>query len=98
VELVIHLTKDGPVARIAGSSLELVTPGKLGIHCAELEIRAARRMTMEAGGAVLLKADGEIRMRSAEQTFIDGDYVNINCLDRAGYHDAEPPEDDGRNG
>lgn len=91
VELTIYLTKDGPIAKIAGSQLQVETPGKLGIHCGELEIHATNRMTVETGEAIVLKTDGEIRTRSSQQTFIDGDYVNLNCGDRTGYHDADLP-------
>lgn len=92
VELTITLTKAGPVVRISGSQLQMESSGKLSIRCEELDVRTTKKMKVETGEAIELRTSGEIRMRSAEQTFIDGDYVNLNCLDRTGYHDAGQPQ------
>jgi hypothetical protein len=95
IEVSITFTEGGPVARIVGAQLLIESPGKVGISCNDLEIRATNRLQMESGGEIGLRTGGELRMRSAEQTFIDGDFVNLNCLSRAGYHDEHDSEGDG---
>lgn len=87
VEVSISFDKDGAVARITGAQLLIESPGKVGISCGDLEIRTKNRLQIESGGGIGLDTGGEMRLRSAEQTFIDGDFVNLNCLSRAGYHD-----------
>jgi hypothetical protein len=87
VEVSISFDTEGAVAKITGAQLLIESPGKVGISCGDLEIRTKNRLQIESGEGIGLNTGGEMRLRSAEQTFIDGDFVNLNCLSRAGYHD-----------
>ncbi|MEZ4649289.1 MAG: hypothetical protein R3E97_11025 [Candidatus Eisenbacteria bacterium] len=91
LDVSIHLTENGPVVRVHGGALEMDAVGALGIRCEELAIEARRSMKVETGEEIQLRTEGDVRVRSAGDTYIDGDYVNLNCLDRTGYHDATPP-------
>ncbi len=88
LELSIALTDEGPVLRLQGARLELVSPDSVSIQCREFEIETQSDVKLRANGAIEMQSGSELRTKSAGQTFIDGDFVNLNCRDREGYHDA----------
>lgn len=93
IELAISLTPEGPVLRVRGARLELDATESVAVKCKEFELRTEESLRLSAGGSIGVASDEEIRMKSAEQTFIDADYVNLNCLDRTGYHDEFADDD-----
>ena len=95
VELSIELTERGPIVKLRGGQLVLDSSDSIKIQCRSLEIAAREDLTIQSGSDLSLRSGREIRVKSAKQTFIDGDYVNLNCLDRTGYHDegVEYPEE-----
>jgi hypothetical protein len=109
VEVSIRFDRDGPVVRIHGARLELETAEEMKLRCERFDIESRKGARLVTGGNFEVRSKAEIRMKSSEQTFIDGDWVNLNCLDRTGYHDdpaqvldveadeadttEEPPED-----
>ncbi len=86
VDLSIRMTDQGPVLSLRGVRLEIEATEELAVRC--------REFTVEARDGIRLASGGEVHVRSQGQTFVDGDFVNLNCLDRAGYHDAEPSPGD----
>lgn len=87
LEMSIELTPQGPVVRLRGASLEIDSSESVAVRCKSFHLRTESELEIQAGGDVRMGSDREIRVRSAGQTFLDGDYVNINCLERTGYHD-----------
>lgn len=87
LEVRVELTDQGPVLSIRGARLEIDSTDTVAVTCRQFELNAQDQLRLHAGGEVGLTTEGEIKMKSAQQTFIDGDYVNLNCLDRKGYHD-----------
>jgi hypothetical protein len=90
MELRFRITDDGPVLSLRGVRLEIDAADSVAINCREFAVQAHDGVKLASGGTVEVASGAEIRMRSAAQTFIDGDYVNLNCLDRTGYHDHVP--------
>ena len=89
LELKIRLTEDGPVLSLKGATLEIEATDRVAVNCREFSVHAEEGVDLTAGD-VRVQSGSEIRMKSAAQTYIDGDYVNLNCLDRVGYHDYVP--------
>jgi hypothetical protein len=87
VELAIEFTEDGPTLRLRGANLILDSSGSVSVNCRDLSVRTKQGIHLDAGGNLSLRSHDEIRVKAAKQAFIDGDYVNLNCLDRTGYHD-----------
>lgn len=88
VELSIVLTPAGPVLRLNGAQLEIRAADTVSIECRRLELKARDELSIQAGGDLGIRSAADIRVKSAGQTFVDADYVNLNCLDRNGYHDG----------
>ena len=42
---------------------------------------------VRAKGSIDMHSGSELRAKSRGKTYIDGDFVNLNCRDRTGYHD-----------
>ena len=87
VEFSIEFSENGPMVRVRGANLVLDSPGSVSVNCRDLSIRATEGIHLEAGAELSLRSQDDIRVKSAKQAFIDGDYVNLNCLERTGYHD-----------
>lgn len=87
LEVCVTLTEDGPVLRLSGARLQIDSNDAVSVNCRRFDLTASEGVHLHSGKDVELQSGGEIRMKSAQQTFIDGDYVNLNCLDRQGYHD-----------
>ena len=96
MELRVTLTDEGPVLSLQGARLELVSPGSVAVRCKQFEVETEAGVSFRAGGDIEMHSEAEIRTRTAGSTWIDGDYVNLNCRERTGYHDdpalAELPE------
>ena len=90
MELSIRITEDGPVLSLRGVRLEIEAADQIAVNCREFALHARDGVRLSSGGDVEVRSDAEIRTRSAGTTFIDADYVNLNCLDRTGYHDHQP--------
>ena len=93
MEIRVRLTEEGPVLSLRGVRLEIEAQDSVAVKCREFAIHASEGLRVSAGN-VEVQSDSEIRMRSGAQTFIDGDYVNLNCQDRTGYHDHRPDSKD----
>jgi len=87
MEVRIRVTAEGPVLSLRGVRLEIEAADSVALKCREFSVEARDGVSVVSGGPVRVDSQAEIKLRSAEQTFIDGDYVNLNCLDRTGYHD-----------
>jgi len=87
MELRIGLTEDGPVITLRGARFNLESTDTVSVNCRRFEVNTREGVHLHTGGEVDIRSGAEIRMKSDEQTFIDGDYVNLNCQDRTGYHD-----------
>ncbi len=92
LELSISLTEEGPVLRLQGARLELISPDSVSVQCREFEVATSSSVQLRANGAIDMQSGSDISTKSAGQTFIDGDFVNLNCRDREGYHDAPGQE------
>lgn len=86
-ELSIRLTPDGPVLLLRGVQLEIESANCLSVNCKEFAVNASDAVHIQAAGQMVLASGDDIRLKSAQDTHIDGDMVKINCGDRAGYHD-----------
>ena len=91
MELRLRLTDDGPVLSLHGVRLEIEATESVAVNCRDFEVNARDNVRLTAGD-LTVQSDAEIHMRSGGQTFIDGDFVNLNCLDRTGYHDHVPED------
>jgi len=87
LEVSIRFDRGGPVVRVHGARLELETVEELKLRCGRFEVESREGAELVTGGNFVVRSRSEIRMKSKEQTFVDGDWVNINCLERTGYHD-----------
>ena len=87
VEVRIVLTEQGPILRLRGARLEIDSSDTVAVNCRQFEVNASHGVQLRTPGDVEVRSDAEIRLKSGGQTYIDGDYVNLNCLDRRGYHD-----------
>lgn len=87
MEVSLELTPNGPVFRLRGARLEIDSTESISLSCRSLALRTEEGLILQAGGDLEVGSDHEIRIKSREQTFIDGDFVNLNCRDRTGYHD-----------
>jgi hypothetical protein len=98
VELAVILTPEGPVLRLRGARLEIDSTDSIAVRCRSFELQTEGALSLQAGGDLALSTAREIHAKSMGQTFIDGDYVNLNCGDRTGYHDegAAGADDDSR--
>ena len=92
MEIRIAFTDRGPVLSLRGVRLEIDAASSIGVKCRDLVVSAAEKIHLSAGN-LGLRSSGEIRVKSDAQTFIDGDYVNLNCLSREGYHDYVAAEE-----
>jgi hypothetical protein len=90
MELRLRLTADGPVLSLHGVKLEIEAADTVAVNCREFAVNARDGVRVTSAGGVDVRSEAEIHLRSAGQTFVDGDYVNLNCLDRTGYHDHVP--------
>lgn len=94
IELSVVLTADGPLLRFRGARLEIDSTGGIAVRCRSFELHAEENLDLQAGAELRLASGGDTHARAAGQTFIDADYVNLNCGDRSGYHDEggdDPP-------
>ncbi len=95
MEVRIALTPQGPVLQLRGARLEIDSTDTVAVNCRSFEINAADAVKIQTAGDVDVAGAGELRMKMSGQAWIDGDYVNLNCRERAGYHDdpavAPPP-------
>ena len=87
IEIRIALTKQGPVLSLSGARLEIDASDTIAVNCKQFAVRATEGVLLDAAGKVEVRSGNEIHLRSAEDTFIDGKLVNLNCLDRTGYPD-----------
>ena len=87
MEVRIVLTPQGPVLQLRGARLEIDSTDTVAVNCRSFEVKAADGVKIQAAGDIDVSGAGELRMKTSGQTFIDGDYVNLNCLERTGYHD-----------
>lgn len=94
VEISITLSDTGPVVRVNGASLQIKSTEEVSVQCRKLNLQTEEELSIRTGGKFNVLTDTEISMKSGGQSFFDADYVNLNCRDRTGYHDAgEAPED-----
>jgi hypothetical protein len=71
LELKILLTPTGPVVQLKGGRLEIESSDAVTVNCQKFEVNAAQG----------------IDLKSQKNINVDGDYVQLNCGDRTGYHD-----------
>ena len=86
----ITLTDQGPVVSLQAAHLQVNTSDALTLNCGKFEVNAREEISLHAGQDLGLHGGEQICIKSGGQTFIDGDYVNLNCLSRKGYHDYDP--------
>ena len=86
MELRITLTDEGPVLSLHGARLELVSPETVAVRCKRFEVET-ESVSLRATGDIEIQGEAEFRTRTVGSTWIDGDYVNLNCRERTGYHD-----------
>lgn len=79
IELRITLTDDGPVLHARAAKLELDAEQDVSVKCRDFKVEAQRDIE--------LNGTGDLRSQVRGNAYIDADYVNLNCRDRAGYHD-----------
>jgi len=94
LEVSISMTDAGPVLSLRGAKLQIESTDTVSVNCRQFELNTTHGLSMHTDGDLGLTSSGEVHLKSAGQTFIDGDYVNLNCLDRQGYHDEHAIEAD----
>jgi hypothetical protein len=92
MELRITLTKDGPVLSLSGVRLEINSSDAVSVNCRAFEVSAAEGVRMRTLGDVAIAAGGELRAKTGGKMHLDGEMVNLNCGDRAGYPDEQTAE------
>ena len=88
----IKLTAQGPVLSLSGARFEIESTDTVAVNCARFEVNA-QDVAIQSHGDMSVNSDAQIRLKSGGETFIDGDFVHLNCLDRTGYHDENEQED-----
>ena len=91
-ELRITMTEDGPIVTLIAAKLEIESSHTVSVNCARFEVNTQDAVAIRSQGDVTIQSDADTHLKSGAQTFIDGDYVNLNCLDRTGYHDQDSCE------
>ena len=89
MEIRIALTDQGPVLQLRGARLQIDSTDTVAVNCRDFEINASNGIKLASGGDIDIVNAGETRMKTQGSTWIDADFVNLNCLDRKGYHDFE---------
>ena len=87
VEVSIALTDDGPVVRLTGANLQISSTETVALNCKRLELTTSEDLAIRTGGSLAVQSANEIRMKSAQQTFLDADYVNDHLDELAGNED-----------
>ena len=90
LELTVKLTDDGPVLSLKAAAVNIDAAKSVSLRCEDLDIEASKNLRLGSKGEVAIESGDDIRVRSVGQTFIDGEYVNLNCLD--GSEDDEQAE------
>lgn len=95
MEVRIALTEQGPVLQLKGAKLQIDSTDTVAVNCHDFHINAAGAIKMRSAQDIEVLGLAELKMKSAGSTWIDADFVNLNCQDRTGYHDdkaaSEPP-------
>ncbi len=91
MELRIALTDRGPVLSLRGARLEIDAADTVAVNCRQFAVRAADGVVLDAAGGIALTSGAETHLRSAGDTYIDGQMVKLNCQDRVGYPDDPAP-------
>lgn len=89
LELKITMTPEGPMIHVKGGSLAVEAAQQVSVACRRFEVQASDGIRF-AGGDVAVHSEGEVRIRSQGQTFMDSEILHLNCGDRTGY--PPPPE------
>jgi len=95
VSLSIHLTKEGPVVRIAGGALTIQAEGNLTIDAERVAIHSQKGMALTTGGNFHIEAAGDLHSKARIQTItadlgnvdikanddvtLDGERIRMNC-------------------
>jgi hypothetical protein len=72
VEVVIVLTDDGPIVRLAGARLELDAVDTIALRCRNLEVAADETVAVTGQ---------EMNVRTRGDICLDGDYIRLNCAE-----------------
>lgn len=92
LELRIVLTEKGPMLVLENGRLALSTPDAVALECRKFEVHASEGIRMTSKGEVAIHGDRDLHLHTTGEVHIDGDFINLNCKDRAGYHDESPSE------
>lgn len=92
IELRIRMTDDGPVLMLRGVKLAIEASDSVSVNCRDFTVNASAGIQLATPGAVAVSSGADLRLKSAGPTFIDGEIVNLNCLDRTGYPDHVPQD------
>jgi hypothetical protein len=81
VEVSLELTDRGPVLKLSGVRLDIHATDTVALNCKDFRIRTSETFAVDSGGRVEFKSRGD--------TSIDANWLNLNCVERAGsgYHD-----------
>lgn len=71
LEIRISLTESGPVVQLKGGRLEIESSDAVRVNCQKFEVNAQQG----------------IDLKSRDNINLDGEYVQLNCGDRTGFHD-----------
>lgn len=63
VELEVTLTAKGPVLHFRAAEMKLESEGRLALRAAELDLRAERGITQQAGGDFTQRIDGDAKVQ-----------------------------------
>lgn len=89
LELRITMTPEGPMIHVKGGSLAVEAADAVSVACKRFDVRASDGINFAAGN-VSLASEGEVRIRSQGNTYMDSEVLHLNCGDRSGY--PPPPE------
>lgn len=64
----IEVSERGPVLRFEGPALTLRAAGELALEARDISLRAESRLSLEAGGDLLIRADGDLHSSARVQT------------------------------
>ena len=72
---------------VSASWICILSPERVALRCRQFDVETESGVSLRAAGDIELQSEAEIRTKTAGSTWIDGDYVNLNCRERTGYHD-----------
>jgi hypothetical protein len=79
VEVRITLTAQGPVVQLRAARLELQAAEEVRVECDRFAVHAREGTEIKTGGDMQIAADGDLRIRTEQDTHVNGRMIYLNC-------------------